>query len=165
VALILDSVMKFRRPELLVRYPSSPKSAWLCGHTNNHSDCDDREEHVSSYAVHMDDRQPDDNNPVILAALAREWDVVRTLLAHFNTDPNAVSDKASDNSLFKMETYAQEWTVCQFDLFPLVLHLNQREFSARDCHLLQWVVGREQWELASSMVGMGYVCVRGRHDM
>ena len=101
--------MKFRRPELLVRYPSSPKSAWLCGHTNNHSDCDDREEHVSSYAVHMDDRQPDDNNPVVLAALAGEWDVVCTPLAHFNADRNAVSNNGSAiTSLFEMAAYGQE---------------------------------------------------------
>jgi len=76
VALILDSVMTFKRPELVVCYPSSPKFAWLSGHTNDNGDGDDREEHVSTYGVDIDDCQDDDNNPVILAALAGEWDVV-----------------------------------------------------------------------------------------
>jgi ankyrin repeat protein len=167
VALILDSVMKFKRPESMVRCPASPNCvAWLCGNTNDNGDGDDREENVSSYSVHADDRHPNDNNPVVLAALAGEWDVVCTLLTHFNADQNAVSYNGSATTrLFEMAAHAQEWRVCLYELFPLVLHPNQRTFSMQDCLLLQWVTSCKEWKLALRMVSVGYVCVHGRHDM
>jgi len=165
VALILDSVMEFVPPDLFVGYPAYTKSAWLCGHTNDHGDGDDSEEHVSSYGVHIDDRKPDDNNLVVLAALAGLWDLVCTLLAHFNADPDAVSYKASNRSLFELAAYTEKWTVCLRDLFPLVSHPNCRGFSMKDCELLQWVVRCEEWGLASRMVASGYVCVLGTHNI